>query len=498
MPANSWIDWGKRHQIALVLGLILLISLFLRFYDLGAESLWLDEAESIKESSLSVQGIADHSNQPPFYFLLLRGWIHLFGTSEAAIRSLSAIFGVLAVWLIFLVGKALFNPRVGLTGAFLAAFAYFPIYHSQDARAYSLLLFLSLLSYWLFIKIIKTGKKWYYPAYLFAGLLLVYTHFYGLFIIFSQVVFFLIFFKQFKTQRWKFITTIAALVLVLIPSIWLLRDRISSIAGNGFWLPRPGFSHIRDNFVNFSGTGSTRYVVLVLFVLLAVLGFWAVRQAEEKFSQGKTKKHQGNPVWQTRLESPQTIVLLLLWLCVPILIPFIESQVMTPVYQAKYTLGAYPAFCLLIANGLNNIRWRWVFYPVLVLIVVLSSIGLSTYYRYDVKEQWREAAQLVDSRAQSGDVIVICEGYYRSAFDYYYRGNLREEGIFNLEDARKFVSAETENIAGKQGSVWLIVAYNHDPIVNYFVDYYGRKAMELGRGYMGVTVFRFNLAGFVR
>jgi mannosyltransferase len=495
MPANSWIDWGKRHQIALVLSLILLISLFLRFYDLGTESLWLDEAVSIEESSLSVQDMAASSNQPPLYFLLLRGWIHLFGASEAAIRSLSAIFGVLAVWLIFLAGKALFSPRVGLTGAFLASIAYFPIYHSQEARAYSLLLFLSLLSYWLFIKIIKTGKKWFYPAYLLTGLLLVYTHFYGLFIIFSQVVFFLVFFKQFKAQRWPFIATIAVIVLSLIPFFWLLKHNISSIVGNGFWLPRPGFSHIRENFTNFSGTGSTRYVILVLFILLAILGIWAVRQVEVKFSQGKAKKQRGNPVWQTRLESPQTITLLLLWLCVPVLIPFIESQVMTPIYQAKYTIGAFPAFCLLIANGLNNIRWRWVFYAVLVLIVVLSSIGLSTYYRYDVKEQWREAASLVDSNAQPGDVIVICEGYYRSAFDYYYRGNLREEGILNLEDARKFISAETGNIADKQGSVWLVVAYNHDPIVNYFVDYYGRKSMEMGRGFVGVTVFRFHLTG---
>jgi len=145
MPANSWIDWGKRHYVVLLLGLVLAISLFLRFYDLGTESIWLDEAESIRESALSPRGIAEHANQPPLYFLLLRGWIHLFGTGEIALRSLSAVFGVLAVWLVFLVGKALFNPRVGLISAFLTSFAYFPLAHSQDTRAYSLLLLLSLL-----------------------------------------------------------------------------------------------------------------------------------------------------------------------------------------------------------------------------------------------------------------------------------------------------------------------------------------------------------------
>ena len=33
-------------------------------------------------------GVIDASNQPPLYFLFLRGWIHLFGTSEIALRSL--------------------------------------------------------------------------------------------------------------------------------------------------------------------------------------------------------------------------------------------------------------------------------------------------------------------------------------------------------------------------------------------------------------------------
>ncbi len=498
MPGYSLIDWGKRHRIALLLGAVLLVGLFLRFYDLGAESIWLDEASSINESRLTVQGIADASNQPPLYFLFLRGWIFLFGTSEIAIRSLSAIFGVLAVWLVFLSGKALYNPRVGLIGAFLASFAYIPIVYSQDARAYSLLLLLSLLSYWFFIIIIRTDRKWSYPGYLFAGILLIYTHFYGLFIILSQIVFFLIFFRRYPAQRWKYFTAAAVLVAALIPFVLLLKGRMSSIASNGFWIPRPNFSSLRETFINFSAAGPARYAVCALFILLAILGFLAVRRVTGKAGRGKTQRYRSNKEWQAGLESPQTTVLLLLWLFLPVLIPFIESQLMTPIFQTKYAIGAFPALCLLVANGLNNIKWSWVFYPVLVLIVVLSSLGLQSYYRNDVKEQWREVAQLIGSDSRPEDVIVFCAGYYQSPFNYYYRGNVREVGIISLEDAQKFVSAETDGLAKNKGRVWLVLAYGKAQIRDYFIGSYGKTAVDLGRAFIGITVYRFKVDGLAR
>jgi mannosyltransferase len=495
MPAASWTDWIKSHRIALLLGLVMLLGIFLRFYDLGAESLWLDEAESIRESGMTVQGAIANSNQPPFYTLLLRGWIHLFGTSEFAVRSLSAIFGVLAVWLVFLAGRALFNSRTGLIAAFLVSFASYPISHSQDARAYSLLLLLSVFSYWSFIGIIKSGKNWLYPVYFLAGVLLAYTHFYGLFILLAQAILFLIFFRRFEAQRWKYPLTFVALLVALIPFALLMKGKISSIASHGFWLPRPDLSTLWYSLVAFTGTGSARYVIVVLFLLLAVFGFWTYRQIERKST---TTRKSGNPQpvkteWKFQAEPARTSVLLLLWLLVPLLVPFIESQVMTPIYQTKYAIGSLPALFLLAAGGLNNFRWRWVFYPLLALIVVLSSIGLRDYYRFDIKEQWREVAQLIRSESGPGDAIILCEGYYASPFNYYYHGQLRETGIFNVEDAQKFVSTATAEIARKQGKVWLVLAYGKPAIRDYFVKTYGESSVDLARGFQAITVFRFKV-----
>jgi len=42
---------------------------------------------------------------------------------------------------------------------------------------------------------------------------------------------------------------------------------------------------------------------------------------------------------------------------------------------------------------------------VVILILVLAGMGLHDYYRYDVKEQWREAAELISSEAKASDII---------------------------------------------------------------------------------------------
>ena len=202
---------------------------------------------------MSITGVVANSNRPPLYFILLNFWINLFGTSEAALRSLSAIFGIISILLIYQVGTALFNRRVGLISGFLSAISYYHIYYSQEARDYSLLLLLSLLSYFFFIKIIKQDKKWHYPCYFLANLLLGYTHFYGLLIIASQALFFLLFWNKYRLQRVKFLSTIGATIIALLPSVSFLVGRGVSLAEHGFWIPEPGLKSIGGTFTEFAG-----------------------------------------------------------------------------------------------------------------------------------------------------------------------------------------------------------------------------------------------------
>ena len=56
---------------------------------------WLDEANSVLIAGHGFSGIVDalsRDNNLPLYYFLLSGWMRVFGNSEIAVRSLSAVF----------------------------------------------------------------------------------------------------------------------------------------------------------------------------------------------------------------------------------------------------------------------------------------------------------------------------------------------------------------------------------------------------------------------
>ncbi len=72
--------------------MVLLISSFLRIYQLGTESIWYDEFVSREVANLvNNSQIIEHSktdNNFPTYYLILHYWVWLFGDSEASFSRL--------------------------------------------------------------------------------------------------------------------------------------------------------------------------------------------------------------------------------------------------------------------------------------------------------------------------------------------------------------------------------------------------------------------------
>ncbi len=137
--------------------LILLLAAALRFFRIGSQSLWADEGNSAAMAGRPLAEIAARAAadiHPPLYYWLLHFWVRLFGDSEAALRSLSAVWGILLVWLVYQIGSRLFDRRTGLIAALLAAVNPFLIYYSQEARMYMQLAALAGLLYYGLVRFI--------------------------------------------------------------------------------------------------------------------------------------------------------------------------------------------------------------------------------------------------------------------------------------------------------------------------------------------------------
>jgi len=141
----------------LAAALVLILAAGLRWHDLDAQSLWNDEGNSLRLAQRSVPDLlaaAARDIHPPGYYLALKGWIALVGTSEFALRALSALQGVLTAAVALRLGRRLFGPLAGALAGLLVALSPFAVYYSQEARMYAQLGLLSaasmaLLAEWL-------------------------------------------------------------------------------------------------------------------------------------------------------------------------------------------------------------------------------------------------------------------------------------------------------------------------------------------------------------
>ena len=460
--------FAKKIDKAILLA-ILSIGLLLRIYDLDAESLWLDEIISIKVASHDIYPMFEiffiHDNTPPLHYILLHGWIKIVGDSEFAARSLSAIFGFLAIPLIYKVAVLIFNKNVGLLSALLLALSEFHIYYSQEARCYSLMVFLTLVSIYFYLKLFKEENSLNSAGYILSTLLLLCTHFFGLFILLAQNLYLVTHFffskggSKANLKRW--IALQVLLGVLLSPVLFVLINRLSSLQGD-FWIPLPSVRSLVRSFRQYAGS----YKLLWLFtpfVIFSVVGFKRVRgnfNIENLF--GSIRDY----CRQLELNIDWRIYLLFLWLLVPNILPFAISRFSTPIYLARYTIGASLAFYLLLAKGLDNIgngRFSRLVINLLLVSILLANLW-GGYYPKIVKAEWRDVASYVEASAEQGDLVLFNTGANRWVFNYYaHREDLIKKS-FPEESVEIYEQdiVELESIIEGFDGVWVILAHTRD------------------------------------
>lgn len=459
--------WKARWALAAIVALAAL----LRLYGIGAESLWLDEGVSMQIAHLDVRGILQEvrvDNNPPLYYLLLHYWIELFGDSETSVRMPSAILGVLAVLTIYGVGNLLLErPAALLAALMLAAVVPFHLRYSQEARTYELMLTLSLLSYYFFLRLCK-GEGRDGPTglaaqigYVLCTSLLLYSHVYGLFVVLAQnlYVFALAPFaaegpgavRRPRLTHWAILQ--GTLLILYAPGFALLYGWVSSPGERG-WLQEPTAWSVYKAFVSYAGSPT----LLILFaVLCGVAAFSLARRA------------------------PVKLLLLSLWLVVPLAVPICVSLVSTPIFASRYAISATPALYLLACQGAQVMASAFsrtaalaslrrasdarvaAYATASVLVVVLAAGNVLSYYGKPNKPQWREAAEYIEAKAEPGDLVVVAPGYQAEYALQYYLDDPKVRVLpYGPRNLRAFATREglarVTREANGSDRMWLVVS----------------------------------------
>ena len=193
--------------------LITLIAAVLRFVDIGTQGFWFDEGNTALLVHLSpgkMLGLIPHQEStPPLYYCVLWVWARIFGYSEAGLRSFSALAGVAAVPVLYVASERLVSRRAALCVAALAACNPILIWYSQEARSYSLLVFMSTLTLLGFALALEHPTARRLGLWAVVCFLAIATHYYAVLVIAPEAAWLI---WRYRTDR-RFQVALGALVL---------------------------------------------------------------------------------------------------------------------------------------------------------------------------------------------------------------------------------------------------------------------------------------------
>ena len=154
------VAWYERHFIWTLLGGVALFMAITMMIGLQ-QSVWFDEAYSImltKQPAAQLVYLTALDTHPPFYYLLLKAWATLFGWSEFALRSLSAIGAGLAMLFAGLTARRMFGARIAVMALPFVMLAPFLMRYGFEIRMYSTAAFIGMAATYVLIRALQTKQ----------------------------------------------------------------------------------------------------------------------------------------------------------------------------------------------------------------------------------------------------------------------------------------------------------------------------------------------------
>ena len=422
---------------------ITVVAALLRFFNLGRESLWFDEGISVFIAHLNWralwQTVSASEVNMALYYVLLHLWI-VFGQGEFIVRSLSALAGLIAVPVVYLLGKRMFNSRVALITSLLLATNTFHIKYSQEARAYSLVLLLATLSSLFFIRAVERRAWIDWLWYVVFAALAPYSHFYALLVLGAQWVSLLTLDPRNVPWR-KFAISAGIIALLCLPLVvYVVKDHSGHLA----WISRTTLFDLYGLFWVFAGS---RFLILPFLAASIAAVFFLVSVWR--------KSECGYQNWR--------YAFLLIWLLFPVLVTFAIS-LWKPIFIDRFLIVCLPPFLMLAAIGLSRISSRWQLAGALAVLLVLEGQSLWKFETKLTKEDWRGASTYILSHESHFDGLIFYIPPGQFAFDYYVRlegrANAMGKIVSTLEDdtgrmPESGVSLEL-HLAKQFPRIWLI------------------------------------------
>ncbi|MBI5240639.1 MAG: glycosyltransferase family 39 protein [Elusimicrobia bacterium] len=441
-------------------------------------SLRVDELESWAYAQRPLWGVLSDLNRLPHVPLLCRFSGALLGEREALLRLPFALYGLLTLPLMFLLGRELFDDEVGLLAGLLLAVSPFHIRYCQEPRYYAPFVFYSLSALYCLLRLLRREAGAEPPrrgAYL-AGFLV--SHLLNL------------------CLHRLAVYPLALSALLIAWDAWRRRLRGEDSGAGGVWLPAacaafvvcavlaPQWQWLEDTVYRESrGALTLRMSYLI----------WHYRDPRRSVVWELLSEFSGG--WRPALlllaaglagtvargrDGLGRAVPLLLWFVPPLLsLSVIRTRTH---FELRYFIFALPAWLIWGAAGISALasslaarsaggqgRRRWALAVPVAALLAFAAPPLLAYYRLP-KSRMREAFAYLNAACSPGDAVVMYPAWDTLWYGYYrLKDGCRLFHSANLLEGSPAYAPEV--VLGARKHVWLAGTWISDQV----------RAEEFGR-----------------
>ncbi|MFI5152992.1 MAG: glycosyltransferase family 39 protein [Chitinophagales bacterium] len=384
----------EKSGLVFLIGIPTLIFLLLSIPSLG-KAYWLDEVFSVT-ASRSLSGLfhmfRELENNMSLYQILLYFWMRVFGESEVATRSLSLLFGLLTIPLFFRLLRYWFNKSITFYGTLLLAVNPMFVYYATESRSYAMLILSTTISTLLFVRLLLNSRWSTAFWYGFSIAIGVYIHYFAILVTIVHAG--TLSRKNFSKKYITAFLIAGAVALVGILPLFLFPPRAKTQVD---WILKPDFPTLWYVFSAEFGGG---YVI----VLLAACLFFVWRGMNWKNAK------------------PDELIpekLSIVWSIFPILLLFLFSVLVKPVFLRRFFVWCVPGtalfscLCIILTNWSRQLKS-------LVLILVIGLITWKTVVFSRLKGSgFEESVAFMKKRIKPGDAVIVYPYFWELDVNYY-------------------------------------------------------------------------------
>ena len=274
-PADPPFGRGVALWLGIATAAVLAVALVLRFWT--RSDLWLDEALTVniaKQPLHTLPMYLKRDGAPPLFYVLLHGWMGVFGDSDLAVRSLSGVIGVVTVPLVWLAGRRFGGRTAGWAAMLLVATSPFAVRYGTETRMYALVALLTVLGLLAMQRVLTRPRPGNLVALAVVTGLLLYSHYWSFYLL-GTAFLWLVWQAWRGRPQWRRparlgMVAMAVGALTFIP--WVPIFLYQSAHTGTPWATPANFAAMVNAVASFAGGGSNqgRVLALIYFALIGL------------------------------------------------------------------------------------------------------------------------------------------------------------------------------------------------------------------------------------